>query len=234
MRVGTQIYQWSGLREDPWNLLAAWRNRMPPDAVFVGLTAAWLHGLDVDPVRPIEIAISPQNGVRSRPGLSVRRLNLPASEVTIVRELRASTLARTFRDLSRRFAPVELLVLADEALRLRLGRFHELAEPAESPMETRLRWLLIKAGLPAPQVQARLHDADGHFVGRADLYYPSVRLVIEFDGGNHRDRMISDNRRQNQLISSGYRVLRFTGADLRDRPEAVIAQVRAGCDGLTV
>jgi very-short-patch-repair endonuclease len=50
--------------------------------------------------------------------------------------------------------------------------------------------------------------------------------VIEFDGGNHRDRLVSDNRRQNLLVTAGYRVLRFTSADLRTRPDSLAAQVR--------
>ncbi|HET7419295.1 MAG TPA: hypothetical protein VFL27_02840, partial [Candidatus Dormibacteraeota bacterium] len=107
--------------------------------------------------------------------------------------MRATTVAQTFRDLSRRLPPVELLVLADEALRLGLGRFHELAEPADSPMETRLRWSLITAGLPRPEVQTDLYDGSGNFLGRADIYYPQVHLVIEFDGGNHRDRLVDDD-----------------------------------------
>ena len=142
----------------------------------------------------------------------------------MVRGLRTTTLVRTFSDLRPRLAEVELLVLADQALRLNLGRFHDLAEPAESPMETRLRWHLIRAGLPKPQVQANLHDTNGRFIGRADLYYPESRLVIEYsDGANHRDRLVEDDRRQNLLIGAGYRLLRFTSAD---RPEVMTAQVR--------
>jgi len=38
-------------------------------------------------------------------------------------------------------------------------------------METRLRWLLLSAGLPQPEVQVDLRDDDGDFLGRADLYY---------------------------------------------------------------
>ena len=94
-------------------------------------------------------------------------------------------------------------------------------------METRLRWLLISARLPRPEVQAELHDSSGRFVGRADLYYPAARLVIEFDGGNHRERLVADNRRQNVLLNAGYRLLRFTSADVFQRPEVVVAQVRA-------
>ena len=87
-------------------------------------------------------------------------------------------------------------------------------------METRLRWLLIAVGLPRPQVQAKLS------FGRADLYYPSARLVIEYDGVNHRDRLVEDNRRQNLLQNAGFRLLRFTAADLAQRPETIVTLVR--------
>ena len=93
-------------------------------------------------------------------------------------------------------------------------------------METRLRWLLLEAGLPKPEVQRNLHDASGRFVGRADLYYPAARLVIEYDGTNHRDRLIEDNRRQNLMVRAGYRLLRFTAADVLQRPAGVVALVR--------
>jgi len=92
-------------------------------------------------------------------------------------------------------------------------------------METRLLWLLISAGLPRPEVQTDLFH-DGRFVGRADIYYPAARLVIEFDGGNHRERLVADHRRQNLLLNAGYRLLRFTSADVFQRPEVVVAQVR--------
>ena len=84
-------------------------------------------------------------------------------------------------------------------------------------METRLRWMLIEAGLPRPIVQARLS------FGRADLYYPDARPVIEYDGQNHRDRLVEDNRRQNRLLEAGYRLLRFTASD---PPEVITSLVR--------
>ena len=150
------------------------------------------------------------------------------SDTTLIRGLPVMALARTFRDLKRRLSRVEHLVLADQALRLGLGRFDELAEPAESPMETRLRWLLVQAGLPRPQVQHNLHDHCGRFVGRADLYYPESRLVIEYDGINHRDRLAEDDRRQNAILGAGCHLLRFTASDLAQRANEVIALVRAG------
>lgn len=93
-------------------------------------------------------------------------------------------------------------------------------------METRLRWLLVSNGLPRPEVQADLHDDAGDFVGRADLLYRAARLVVEFDGGNHRERLVSDDRRQNLVTGAGFRVLRFTSADIYQQPDVVAAQVR--------
>jgi very-short-patch-repair endonuclease len=222
-RLGSEIYCWAGLAEDHWRLLAAWRGQLPPDAAFAGLTSAWLHRLDVDPVHPVEVVVPPGSGVRSRPGLVVRH---GRAETVAVRGLPATKIQETFRDLRRRLAPVEYLVLADRALRLKLGRFSDLAEPAESPMETRLRWLLIQSGLPRPEVQRDLRDTDGRFIGRADLYYAQADLVIEYDGANHRERLIEDNRRQNHILNAGFHLLRFTAGDVNQSPDSLVAQVR--------
>ncbi|HEY8863697.1 MAG TPA: DUF559 domain-containing protein [Candidatus Dormibacteraeota bacterium] len=69
-------------------------------------------------------------------------------------------------------------------------------------METRLRWLPIQRGLPRPEVQTNLYDLNNRFVGRADLYYPTARLIVEYDGGNHRERLVEDDRRQNLLVNA--------------------------------
>jgi very-short-patch-repair endonuclease len=58
------------------------------------------------------------------------------------------------------------------------------------------------------------------------LLYPEAKLVIEYDGGNHRDRLVSDDQRQNLIISAGFRILRFTGPGVYNRAEVVAAQVR--------
>jgi very-short-patch-repair endonuclease len=249
LRIGSQLYRWSGAADDYWRLLGAWQRRLPADIVFAGTTAAWMLGLDFRPADPVEIAVSAWSGIRRQSGLSVRRAEVPAGDIVAVRGLRATSLFRTLCDLCLRWPPVEALVALDMAVasgltvaadlngyaegrKSRAGarRLRELAviaAPAESPMETRLRWLVIQAGRPHPEVQAQLCDHEGRFVGRADLYYPSARLVLEYDGTNHRTRMIEDNRRQNLLLSAGFGLLRFTAADIYDRPGVIVAQVRA-------
>jgi uncharacterized protein DUF559 len=253
-RLGAGLYCWSGLREDPLLLLTAWRRALPPESVFSGATAAWLLGLDMSPIDPVEIVVPAGSGVRSRTGLSVRHCEISTREIVSVRGFRATSVHRTLSDLCLRGPAVEALVAIDMAVASRLtdpaalrrhaeatkGRagspglksLASLAAPAESPMETRLRWLLIKAGLPHPDVQTDLCDSSEQFIGRADLYYPAARLVLEYDGGNHRERIVED-RRQNLLIqcrlspNAGFRLLRFTAADIHRQPDVVVAQVRA-------
>jgi very-short-patch-repair endonuclease len=248
-RIGAELYRWAELPEDPWLTLSALRRMLPRETVFVGATAAWLHGLDVEPANPVEVSVSAASGLRSRAGLVVRRLEIPSAEVVSIRQLRATALPLTLAGLCLRQPAAEALVAIDMALHLglsdsaalvqyadaskgrpgaaRLRALALLAAPAQSPMETRLRWLLIRAGLPQPEVQSELQDGAARFVGRVDLYYPAARLVIEFDGGNHRERMVEDNRRQNLLVNAGYRLLRFTGSDLHARADVVVTQVRA-------
>lgn len=241
IRLNRGLYCWSGLIQDPWKKLAVLQRLLPTGAIYSGWTAAWAHGMDVDGFDPIEVVVPSRSGVRSRPGLIVRRSDIGPGDVVAVRGMRVTAAVRTLSDLCPRLKGVEALALMDAALRLKLTdrsaliqaqsvcvRFlGPLAEPAESPMETRLRWLLLKAGLPRPEVQRPLHDSQGRFVGRADLYFDRPRLVVEFDGGNHRDRLVSDNRRQNMLINGGYAVLRFTASDIFNRPDTVVAQVSA-------
>ena len=58
------------------------------------------------------------------------------------------------------------------------------------------------------------------------MLYRRQRLAIEYDGGTHRERMVEDNRRQNGLVGAGYRLLRFTAADVYGAPDTVAMQVR--------
>jgi len=86
--------------------------------------------------------------------------------------------------------------------------------------------LLVLAGLPRPEVQVAIHDEAARFLGRPDLFYRDQRLALEYDGRNHRDRLVDDNRRQNGLVGAGYRVLRFSAPDVYGARETVVSRVR--------
>jgi very-short-patch-repair endonuclease len=87
--------------------------------------------------------------------------------------------------------------------------------------------LLMLGGLPRPEAQVDLHTPEGAFVGRADLYYPDASVAVEFDGENHRERLVSDDRRQNRFHDIGVVLLRYTAPDLSDRRTAIVAEVSA-------
>ncbi|TMF84810.1 MAG: DUF559 domain-containing protein [Chloroflexi bacterium] len=248
-RLGHDSYAWSVLDADPMLRLRAAIDRLPPEAVFSQRTAAWLHGLDVPPCDPIQVTVPKECGSSYRSGLAVRRAPVPAADVVERKGMPATTILRTLLEIAEARSPIEPVVVFDMALRAALVTPHQLAALAadraglkyakrlrrvvdladhrsESPMESRLRTILVLSGVPRPELQVDLFDQLGNHLGRADLYYPDQRLVIEFDGATHRHSLVEDNRRQNRILAAGYRLLRFTAADLRNQA-AVAAQVRA-------
>src|ERR1700674_2191218 len=247
-RLSRGQYAWTGLPQDAKLKLRAVAERMPAKYAFSGLTAAWILGLDISWCEPIEVTIGRDVPVRARAGVRLRRAALPESDVIMRQGFRTTSEMRMVCDLGSRADPVESVVVVAMTLRAglvkltelashvqthagakgikRLRRAVALADPrSESPMESRLRMDLITARLPRPSVQTKLRDAVGNFVGRADLYYPDRKLVIEYDGENHKDQLVADLRRQNALVNARYHLLRFTVSDVRTRG-LVAAQVR--------
>jgi very-short-patch-repair endonuclease len=249
-RLAPSTYVARHLSGDPMHRLVSASRRLPPGAAFSGLTAAWLHGIDVDPCSPIEVTVPEKAGISARAGIALRRSNLGKGDIVGLRGLSATSIMRTVCEIGARLAIVEATVVADAALHARkvkleqltswaaahsgrrgarnLRRVLGLAEPAtESPMETRLRMVLILGGLPRPKVQVPIYDRWGRLAGRPDLFYEDDRLGIEYDGGVHRDSVADDNRRQNRLLNAGVRLLRFTGGDVYGKPDSIVAQVQA-------
>ena len=236
-RLARGIYVPTEIAQTPLVQLDAATRRLPDVAAFSGLTAAWLHGLDVPPCDPIEVTIPREAGVSGRAGMRVRRRPLSVGDVVHVRGLRATSIVRTLADLSSQLSLTEAVVIVDEALHKRrvtladiasLKRVAQHAEPqSASPMETRLRMILVLAGLPRPKAQVPIFDSNGRFLGRPDLYYEKQRLGIEYDGSGHRGTMAEDNQRQNKLLNAGVRLLRFTAVDVFQNPPAIVFQVRS-------
>lgn len=126
------------------------------------------------------------------------------------------------------FAPTALLhrlVTTPGARGVRqVERVVELADPrAESPPETRLRLLLVLAGLPAPQVQYSLRDEHGEPFARFDLAYPEAKLAIEYDGEEHDDPL--DRTRDVTTSALGWHTLRLLRPDLTRTPARTAAVI---------
>jgi very-short-patch-repair endonuclease len=65
----------------------------------------------------------------------------------------------------------------------------------------------------------------GRFI--ADLLAVEVRLIVEIDGGYHRERQRADARRDRALARAGYRVLRLEAAMVMRDLEGAVALVEA-------
>lgn len=122
------------------------------------------------------------------------------------------------------------------ALRARRGlrqvrRVLAIAEPlTESPMESRLRLLLVRAGFPRPEAQYVVRAPSGRFIARVDLAYPDLRVAVEYDGrAAHPVGLARDRERAWELRQAGWVAVHVTAPPYADR-ERLIARVREARD----
>ncbi|MEO6413667.1 MAG: hypothetical protein ABIO48_13860 [Pedococcus sp.] len=124
-------------------------------------------------------------------------------------------------------SPTSHAALARRAASLVRGR-------VDSPMESRLRLLLVLAGLAEPRVNFEICDDDGRVRYRLDLSYPDHMLAIEFDGRQHIEvqaQWEGDVIRREDIETDGWRFVvvtstQFYGAagDVLDRIVAAMQE----------
>ena len=209
-------------------------------------TSALLHRLPL-PANPttVHVTVVGRNPGR-RVGITVHRVGaLQPDEIRMVGPIPATTAARMILDLAASFDAGDLEQLVAEAYAAKLTSRHELrrlsarhprrpgvsrvraiadTKPAftRSVAERRLLSLIRKAGLPEPRVNVRLHGFE------VDFLWPEHRVVVEFDSHAFhaaRPKRERDSRRDQDLISRGYVVLRVTWHQLTSEPDALIARI---------
>lgn len=223
--------------------------------VLSGYSAAEVLGASCGPRdAPAEVAV-PGGGQRTHPGLLVHRDRLAPGEITACGGLRVTSPLRTAYDLARwnHHDPVEAVVAVDALARR--GRFHpDLLLPVAaryprargnaavpravaladarsgSPMESRLRMVLVQAGLPTPSVQHVVQDEQTRTAVWLDLAYPDHMIGIEYEGGGHAEpeQVMRDIGRYTRLVDKGWRIYRYTKWEvLHDRPRIIAEIARA-------
>ena len=97
----------------------------------------------------------------------------------------------------------------------------------ESPMETALRLLLVRAGVPEPICGYEL--CDGHRrVGWFDLAWPQQRVIAEYDGDQHRTstrQYDRDIQRFDEASALGWHVIRVRSRGIFVDPEGTVERV---------
>ncbi len=196
-RLFRDVWVHQGLADTRELRLAAVRLVLPPYAVLWGVTAAWLHGVDVRRESDLDVHVSFPKGrrIRSQRGLKVCQETLDASDIVMIDGVLVTTPLRTAFDCARLLKGVERVVVVDAMAHADLvaikeildycasqhglrhlrtaARLLELCDAgAESPMESRTRMVLVDGGLPMPETQIEVfHPVAGHFIGRLDMGY---------------------------------------------------------------
>ncbi|MEP7020304.1 MAG: type IV toxin-antitoxin system AbiEi family antitoxin domain-containing protein [Pseudonocardiales bacterium] len=228
-----------------------WVVVLATDGVLGYGTAAELWGVSADRADCVHVIVAHARRVTAPARTVVHRVGLPATEVRARDGLPVSTRARTVVDQLGALPRREALRLADRALQRQWITSRDLErwlrEFPGRPGNTQLRWLLSSTSDGAAAESERrlhrmLHQAgvrgwqanhpvwvDGELVAVIDVALVAARIAIEVDGMAYHvdvDRFRRDRWRQNDLVSLGWKVLRFTWADLTDRPGYVLARIR--------
>ena len=219
-------------------------------AVLSHRSAATLHGLLVSSRPVIEVSAP---GRRAPVGVEGHR-SVPEADRTVIDNIPCTAAARTLLDLAdlvsrSRFTQRQLdrAVERAEALQIfDLTAIEELLsrsngrrgakqlrqairahrpQGTKEELEKRLLELIIEAGLPRPLVNVPLAP---DLV--PDFTWPDYKLIVEADGWETHGTRAARQRdlaRDRRLTEEGWRVIRFTWADVADGPDEVVRTLQS-------
>lgn len=223
--------------------------------VFSHESAALLHGAPTWEV-PRTVHVIQRYGAKADAAADVvrHRSTLPDDDIVFLGDVPVTSVVRTVLDCISTLPPLGGLVVADwalaqgvrhnelvAALGVRTERRHrrrarlvlELADGgAQSPWETRTRYVLLRAGFPRPRTQVPVVTRIGTF--HTDIGWDGWGPLVEFDGfvkyqdgvlrpGYDADAARFDEKRRDDAIrAAGRRLLRITA---RDRETEIVRWV---------
>lgn len=108
-------------------------------------------------------------------------------------------------------------------------RWLDHADPrAESADQSRMRWQIVNADLPSPDLQVLVAIAPGGF-RRIQLGWRRRRIGLDYDGGGFftpAGSLARDRHRHRQLLHAGWTMLYATHAHLHRNPAPLLARLR--------
>ena len=171
------------------------------------------------------------NGV---PSLAVPRLAVDLAGLLLRVEI-----AAVLDDLLCKVRAISSAEVHDRAKQLRRGRsgvdyLIELTGP-DAPgvfwswLERHTAAVFTAAALPSARWNCDIRDDAGHLIGVGDAVWTEHRVVVELDGLRfHRtpEQQRRDRRKDRQLATAGWLVLRYSWLEVVERPSEVVAEVR--------
>ncbi|MEI5676189.1 MULTISPECIES: endonuclease domain-containing protein [unclassified Nocardioides] len=222
----------------------------PTGAFASHFSAARLWGLPVPDHRFEHVTVRRRKDRRERPELK-SHVTIRARRPASVRGIPTTDVVTTFIELAGWLSLVDLVVLGDAIVAaghvspsglLRKcrasGDYYAKAaaraasyvrKGVDSPMETRLRMLIVLAGLPEPLVNVQVRDEVNTIKRRYDLCYPELKLVIEYEGRQHADdpqQWERDIERREELDDEDWRILLVTSKGVYREPERTLQRIR--------
>jgi len=222
-----------------------------PGAVLSHRDAAGLH--DLRPANHVRTDVTTTRQPRGIEGIAIHRTRvLDAQDITTVSGIPVTTVARTLLDLAGQVPHDHLTRAIKEAERQRTfdlravhaamartrgrtGRGHRALKKAieecaafehhhtRSPLEDAFLRLLRNRGLPLPATNTYVEGFEVDAVWRAQ------GVAVELDGwSDHQTRRSfeTDRERDATLLAAGWRVVRFTYRQLKERPDRVVHVLR--------
>lgn len=208
-------------------------------------SAAVLHGFEqwAPDLSRVHLSTDRANGGRRNARIHLHTNRLPAGSVGTVNGLSATTGIRTAVDLARSLSFEAAVCVLDSALRVTGASRDDLLDVlsgcagmtgcssarraiafadgrSESVGESRSRVYAHRHGFPPLELQVTLRH--GSFVARPDLLLGGV--LIEFDGKlkyTSREVLLAEKKRQDELTSLGWIVVRWTWDDLATDAAAI-------------
>lgn len=222
----------------------------PPWAFVSRLSAAALLGLPVPDHPFVHVTVRQEKERRFRPQIKVH-ITARRRRIIVVRGMRVSDPCETFIDCAGSLGFVDMVILGDalcrkykiKAAELRracadTGAYYAglsraaaafVRDGVDSPMETRLRLLIVLSGLPEPEVNIVRRWEDGSWRRRYDLCYERIKLIVEYDGRQHAEdpsQWKGDIARREEFDDEGYRVIVVTADGIFDDPLDTLRRVR--------
>ncbi len=216
-------------------------------------TAASLHGLSLFSGRRIHLQ-SPR--LLQRPNIAAHRTRSWDSRVVLVKGIPTTSVTRTLVDLSASLPTKSLEKVLDEAIRRGMTDVARLkaelrrsggnrrgtrglrrliqaresdGERTDSELEDKLLRLIRSRRLPSPVVHFNVVD-DDQWLGEVDFAYPQARIAIEVHGyGVHSLKRVweDDQRRENELVRAGWKLLKATNRQLDQDPDSFLEALRS-------
>lgn len=210
-------------------------------------SAARVYAVPIPTLPDEHVTVTTAAHRRTHPGVVCHVMKKPRA--VVLDGIGVSSPNQLFTELASQLSLVDLVVAGDHLVRHQRGvtpktlaafaaagtlprsRLAAVAagyvrEKVRSPMETRLRMLIVLAGLPEPRINVLVGTGDGMLKREHDLVYAASRTAIEYDGQQHpEEQWERDLERREEADDDGWRILTVISKGIYRRPDLTLEKI---------